>query len=239
MEQLATIKEQLIAQVQGQMGNLQKVNTKELGEVIDMIKDLSEAIYYCSIYEAMEEAEEKGGGTNSYYYTEKYLPYPYDDYRDMEYRRGRMYYSGGGSSGGSGGGSSGGSSSGGGNSGSSGGSGGGRGGSSSGGGNSGGSSYYSENPRYMGGNDRKDYFHEEDFPMSFRDDREGRSGLRRKMYMESKQTHSDSSKKIQELENYMKELTSDITEMISDASPEEKAVLQKKMNILATKIQNV
>jgi len=37
----------------------------------------------------------------------------------------------------------------------------------------------------------------------------------------------------------MKELTSDITEMIQDASPEEKAVLQKKVNMLATKLQNV
>lgn len=29
--------------------NLRHINTHELGEVIDMIKDLSEAIYYCSM----------------------------------------------------------------------------------------------------------------------------------------------------------------------------------------------
>ena len=29
--------------------NLKRLNTHELGEVIDMIKDLSEAIYYCSM----------------------------------------------------------------------------------------------------------------------------------------------------------------------------------------------
>ena len=29
--------------------NLRHLNTHELGEVIDMIKDLSEAIYYCSM----------------------------------------------------------------------------------------------------------------------------------------------------------------------------------------------
>ena len=37
----------------------------------------------------------------------------------------------------------------------------------------------------------------------------------------------------------MKELTSDITEMIAGASPEEKALLQRKMNTLVTKLQNV
>jgi hypothetical protein len=37
----------------------------------------------------------------------------------------------------------------------------------------------------------------------------------------------------------MRELTNDVMEMIQDASPEEKAVLQKKVNTLATKLQNV
>jgi hypothetical protein len=30
-----------------------------MGEVIDMIKDLEEAMYYCSIIEAMEKTNEK------------------------------------------------------------------------------------------------------------------------------------------------------------------------------------
>ena len=60
MEQLKTIKESLVACVQGQLGDLKKVNAKEMGEVIDMIKDLEEAMYYCAITEAMEKtAEEK------------------------------------------------------------------------------------------------------------------------------------------------------------------------------------
>lgn len=75
--------------------------------------------------------------------------------------------------------------------------------------------------------------------MIWKDEREGRSGQKRRMYMESKATHQDSAKKIQELENYMKELTSDMMEMLADASPEEKAVVQKKVNTLATKLQNV
>ena len=59
MEQLRNIEQCLISSVQGQMGDLKKVNAKEMGEVIDMIKDLEEAMYYCSIIEAMEKASEK------------------------------------------------------------------------------------------------------------------------------------------------------------------------------------
>jgi hypothetical protein len=42
---------------------------------------------------------------------------------------------------------------------------------------------------------------------------------------------------MQELDSYMQELTSDITEMIADASPEEKQLLQQKISVLATKIK--
>lgn len=193
METLKNIKEQLVAQVQGQMGDLRKVDTKELGEVIDMIKDLAKTMYYCSVVEAMDDAKENEQmrGNNTYYYMEKYLPtYPYRD--DDYYNRGRMYYSDGNSS------------------------------SDSNSNNSGGRSYY-----------------EERYPIIMRDEREGRSGGRRRMYMESKQMSADTSQKIQNLEEYMRELTSDIMEMIQDASPEEKAVLQKKLNTLASKMQNV
>jgi hypothetical protein len=86
------------------MGDLSSVDTKELGEVIDMIKDLSEAIYYCSIIKAMEENEKEPKGEKQIMY------YPV---RDMDRDMGRMYYDGGmyayengggsGSSGGSGG----------------------------------------------------------------------------------------------------------------------------------------
>jgi hypothetical protein len=59
MKDLHKMKEMLMAQVQAQMGHLEQVDTKELGEVIDMIKDLSEAIYYCTITEAMEEKDKE------------------------------------------------------------------------------------------------------------------------------------------------------------------------------------
>ena len=42
---------------------------------------------------------------------------------------------------------------------------------------------------------------------------------------------------MKELDRYMTELTHDIAEMIQDASPEEKSLLQQKIATLATKIK--
>lgn len=71
MEELRSIEKCLISQVQAQCGDLKKVHAAELGEVIDMIKDLEEAIYYCSITEAMEKSsEEKERSMNVNYYME-------------------------------------------------------------------------------------------------------------------------------------------------------------------------
>ena len=43
--------------------------------------------------------------------------------------------------------------------------------------------------------------------------------------------------KIQELEDYVRELGEDVTEMIQDASPEEKQILAQKLSTLADKVQ--
>lgn len=185
MKELKTIKEQLISQVQSQMGNLECVNTKELGEVIDMIKDLAEAMYYCEIYEQMEESSKK----DNYYYTE-YYPI-YDSWRNG----GRMYYPEKGSS--------------------------------------------PSHTQHLEGSSDRGYYTERDYPVHLRDEREGRSPIKRKMYMESKSMGHDSSKTMKELEMYMQELSSDMIELLEKASPEEKAIVQKKMNTLATKVQNV
>jgi hypothetical protein len=67
MERLKNMKETLMGCVQAQMSHLDTVDTKELGEVIDMIKDLSEAVYYCTITEAMEGKEEKSQEHHHYY----------------------------------------------------------------------------------------------------------------------------------------------------------------------------
>lgn len=88
MERLKNIKENLIACVQSQMSNLSNVNTEELGEAIDMIKDLEEAIYYHTITEAMKEKEKSSEKEYHHYYTEPYYPS-----RDIDRDMGRMYYS--------------------------------------------------------------------------------------------------------------------------------------------------
>lgn len=82
MERLKHMKETLMNAVQGQLGNLSSADTKELGEAVDMIKDLSEAIYYCTIVKSMEDSDKE---KEKMYYTPMH-------YRDMDYPMGRMYY---------------------------------------------------------------------------------------------------------------------------------------------------
>ena len=75
IETLKAMKEQLISCVQAQLGDISKADAEELGEAVDMIKDLAEAIYYCTITESMEKSEEKAktqGDTNITYYTTPY-----------------------------------------------------------------------------------------------------------------------------------------------------------------------
>jgi hypothetical protein len=64
-----------------------------------MIKDLSEAAYYCTITEAMEKTseDEEKRNVNLNYYTPMYYgnKYPMDVYRDVERHGGYMYYPGG------------------------------------------------------------------------------------------------------------------------------------------------
>ena len=59
MEQLKHIKCTLINAVEAQLSDMKHVNTQELGEVIDMIKDIAKAMYYCSVVAAMEDADDK------------------------------------------------------------------------------------------------------------------------------------------------------------------------------------
>lgn len=228
MEQLKHMKETLASCVQNQIsGHLSEVNAAELGAAVDMIKDLSEAIYYCTITEAMEEQEEKeehgnGNGhrynSNMRYYSPRMMEYPYPiEYYDPRYRERYnnpiMYANGSGNSGSSSSGNSGGSSS---------------------GGRGGNRNYHDDMyPMYPSYTTM-----EQQYPhMMERDPREGKSAMRRKMYMEGKAAHKDKAKQMQELESYMQELSSDLTEMIQDASPEEKQLLQQKISVLATKIK--
>lgn len=80
-ERLKHIKENLMSAIEGQVCNLAEADCNELGEAIDMLKDLEEALYFCTITEAMEKTEtngEKSNGHQSYmYYSE---PYYYTGY---------------------------------------------------------------------------------------------------------------------------------------------------------------
>ena len=67
MERLKAMKERLISCVEGQLGDLSNTDAEELGEVVDMIKDLEETIYYCTVVEAMEEKEKEPQREMMYY----------------------------------------------------------------------------------------------------------------------------------------------------------------------------
>lgn len=83
------IKEALIAQIQAQIGDLSCVDAHELGEVVDMVKDLEEACYYHTIVEAMREPDKE----SRRYFKESYYPnqrYDRDRYEHIEPHK--MYY---------------------------------------------------------------------------------------------------------------------------------------------------
>lgn len=147
MKKLCEIKDTLINLVEQQMTNPQCVDTHEMGEVIDMIKDLAETCYYVSIVEAMEDKE---------------------DHEESSRQADTMYY---------------------------------------------GIGAMNDDNKKM-----------------------GHSPMKRKSYIESKELHMDQAQQMRELEDYAQVLTSDLLEMIQDATPEEKQLLQRKIATLATKI---
>lgn len=193
MDKMIRMKEMLMSCIETQMGHLDTVDAKELGEVIDMVKDLSEAIYYCTITKAMEAKEEQQD-KEYHYYTEKIVPEHYKEEDDW----GKMYYT------------------------------------SSTGSSNGGRGNTTYGAMKAGGGARG--YTEYELPMMMRDEREGKSHMSRKMYMESKQMHQDKNVKLKDLEKYLQELSSDMSEMIEGASPEEKQLLEKRLISLGNKI---
>ena len=144
---LEHMKDVLICAVEHEINNLENANCKELGEAIDMIKDLEEAIYYCTITETMKEN-----------------------------RNGNIHH--------------------------------------------------------LNGEMMPIHSYEED-PYC------GNSYKSRKMYMEAKAMKKDKAIQLRELEKYVQELTNDIVDMIQDSSPEEKQYVEKKINLLASKISSM
>ena len=184
MERLKSIKDNLIAAVQCQ--DISSADAKEMGEVVDMIKDIEEAIYYCTITKAMEEKYPeqpmyyggRGDGMRRYI---PYMDYRPEIYRDMDYDR--MYYT---------------------------------------------ESGMAQTPsgRYSGSVSQRTKM---EAPVRIYDSREGRSGMTRRNYMEGKEMHHNQDAQMQEL-------SEDITEMIQDASPDEKLLLKQKLTSLTQKL---
>lgn len=181
---------------------LESVDTCEMGKVIDMIKDLAEAMYYRTLTKTMDESEDeeilkmfdrygrdkrfydhyryedgrfapKGRGTYRRNYDEPMWHMTPEMYRDMDREPyGRMYYT---------------------------------------------------EPTHM------------------HDSREGKSGMSRRTYMDTRDAHKantqqDKEAKMHDLEAYMRELSDDLTELIADMIPEEKNLAKSKLSTLVSKM---
>ena len=186
LTRMKCMQECLLAKIEAYMADLEQADTEELGEALDMVKDLSEAIYYSTITKAMEESTHNEADPAMAYY------------RDMDRYGGRMYYS---------------------------------------------DNYHwpsGEVDRNFSKDSSQNDWHSSSYyspkHSNSRDIREGRSPISRKNYMESKELGHDKTVQVKELEKYISELTTDITEMIEGASQEEKQLLQRKISTLATKI---
>lgn len=191
------------------------VNTDEMGKVVDMIKDLSEAEYYSRIAKSMEEYEEDEKEAEKFrlhLFEEKYGESDgrrfYDHYR---YANGRFAPKGSGTY----------------------------------------RRNYSPylNSGYMPQWDDMEQMRDVDrhngrmyYTDSFAHERnESRYDKARRMYTESKEVHkantqTDKEQKMKDLENYFKEISEDLTDVISDATAEEKAMLRTKLTGLAGRI---
>lgn len=56
MRDICSIKDELISMLRS--SDLKAVDTQEAGEIVDMIKDLAETDYYCTVTEAMKRADQ-------------------------------------------------------------------------------------------------------------------------------------------------------------------------------------
>lgn len=192
-------------------GGIENIDTCEMGQVTDMMKDLAEAMYYRTLTKAMDDSDpeeimemfERYGDYGRRYYDH----YRYADGRFAPkgrgtYRRGydeppyyhmtpEMYRS-------------------------------------------------MENYRDMDRRDGRMYYSEP--TMNSGVHTESRYDMAKRNYTESKELHrgntpEDKEQKMKELEKYLREIGSDIAELISDASTEEKNLLKNRMQVIMQKIQ--
>lgn len=191
---------------------IENIDTSEMGQVVDMMKDLAEAMYYRELTKAMQEfdAEDVMEMLDRYGDGRKF----YDHYRYADGRfapKGRGTYRRG----------------------------------------------YEEPPYYhmtpemyrnmeqyrdMDRSSGRMYYTEPSMSSGSGSHMESRYDMAKRNYTESKELHrgntaEDKEHKMKELEKYMREIGSDIAEVISDASSEEKALLKQKLQVIMQKIQ--
>lgn len=190
---------------------IESVDTAEMGQVTDMLKDLAEAMYYRTLTKAMDDSdpeeimemfERYGDGGRRYYDHYRYADGRFAPKGRGMYRRGydeppyyhmtpEMYRN-------------------------------------------------MENYRDMDRRDGRMYY--TDPTMNSGVHTESRYDMAKRNYTESKELHrgntpEDKEQKMKELEKYLREIGSDIAELISDASTEEKNLLKNRMQVIMQKIQ--
>ena len=190
---------------------IESVDTAEMGRVTDMLKDLAEAMYYRTLTKAMDDSdpeeimemfERYGDGGRRYYDNYRYADGRFAPKGRGTYRRGydeppyyhmtpEMYRS-------------------------------------------------MENYRDMDRRDGRMYYTEPSMNSGVHT--ESRYDMAKRNYTESKELHrgntpEDKEQKMKELEKYLREIGSDIAELISDASTEEKNLLKNRMQVIMQKIQ--
>ena len=190
---------------------IESVDTAEMGQVTDMLKDLAEAMYYRTLTKAMDDSdteeimemfERYGDGGRRYYDHYRYADGRFAPKGRGTYRRGydeppyyhmtpEMYRS-------------------------------------------------MENYRDMDRRDGRMYYTEPSMNSGVHT--ESRYDMAKRSYTESKELHrgntpEDKEQKMKELEKYLREIGSDIAELISDASTEEKNLLKNRMQVIMQKIQ--
>lgn len=184
---------------------IENVDACEMGQVMDMLKDLAEAMYYRTLTKAMDESEDdeimemfdRYGDGRRFYDHYRYADGRFAPKGRGSYRRG---YEG---------------------------------------------PYWRMTPemykdmqeyRDMDRNTGRMYYTEPSMTMS-----ESNYDRAKRNYTETKELHrantpQDKEAKMRGLEDYFKEISSDITGLLSDMTPEERNMLKSKISALATKL---
>lgn len=93
IEKLKSIQECLASAAEAQVYDLENVDAQELGEVIDIIKDIEETIYYCTVTKAMKEGVEEYREPEVMYYGGYRREHPSWREKDMgDWSDERRYY---------------------------------------------------------------------------------------------------------------------------------------------------